>query len=127
MALLSEIYDWFMTGKKPTQGQFWETFASFRLKSDAIPQSDVTNLTQTLNAKTEKSQFDAHISDPNAHLSLIIKARVIPVGQMIVYKVYPNENLDEKEPGDFCTGIVEGIFISANYLGGDGNLKDSYE
>ncbi|MBS7234165.1 hypothetical protein KHA90_24490, partial [Flavobacterium psychroterrae] len=71
MASLTEIYDWFMTGKKPTQAQFWATFSSFRHKAEAIAQSDIANLSQTLNAKAEKSQFDAHLTDPNAHAESI--------------------------------------------------------
>lgn len=59
MASLSQIYDWFMTGKKPTQAQFWATWDSFRHKDEIIPQSEITNLTSTLNAKAEKQQFDS--------------------------------------------------------------------
>jgi hypothetical protein len=71
MAALTEIFDWFMTGKKPTQAQFWATFSSFRHKAEAIAQSDIANLSNTLNAKAEKSQFDAHLTDPNAHAESI--------------------------------------------------------
>lgn len=71
MATLAEIYDWFMTGKKPTQAQFWASWASVRLKGESIPQNDITNLSQTLNAKAEKDQFDSHKTDPEAHAESI--------------------------------------------------------
>lgn len=51
---------------------------------------------------------------------------VLPIGQMNVYKVAPNSNVNIKEIGDFCVGIVENEFISANYFGGDENLLASY-
>lgn len=60
-----------MTGKKPTQAQFWATFSSFRHKAESIAQSDIANLSNTLNSKAEKSQFDAHMTDPNAHAESI--------------------------------------------------------
>lgn len=127
MATLAEIYDWFMTGKKPTQAQFWATFGSFRLKGDSIPQSDITNLSNTLNAKAEKSQFDAHKVDPNAHPKLLLQARIIPIGGLLVFKVTPNENENEKQQGDYCMGIVEDSFISGNWNGENDQLKSSYE
>lgn len=70
MANLSEIYNWFMTAKRPTQAQFWASWGSFRHKNDSIPQSEVENLSATLNAKAEKSQFDGHKIDPLAHAEL---------------------------------------------------------
>ena len=70
MANLSEIYNWFMTAKRPTQAQFWASWGSFRHKNDSIPQSEVENLSATLNAKAEKSQFDGHKIDPLAHAKL---------------------------------------------------------
>ncbi len=70
MASLTEIYEWFKTGKKPTQAQFWATFASFWNKEEQIPQSAITGLTTVLNAKAESVQFNAHKSDGNAHQAL---------------------------------------------------------
>ena len=70
MASLAEIYEWFMTGKKPTQPQFWASWGSFWHKEEKIPQSSVSNLTQVLNAKAEKTQFDAHKTDEKAHAAL---------------------------------------------------------
>lgn len=70
MVTLAEIYNWFMTGKKPTQAQFWASWGSFWNKSESIPQSAILNLTTVLNAKAEKSQFDAHKIDTAAHAGL---------------------------------------------------------
>ena len=70
MANLSQIYDWFMTGKKPTQAQFWASWGSFWNKEESIPQSAISNLSTTLNAKAEKAQFDAHKTAADAHQAL---------------------------------------------------------
>lgn len=67
MATLAQIYDWFMTGKKPTQAQFWASWGSFWNKSETIPQSAISNLATVLNAKTENDQFNAHKVAEDAH------------------------------------------------------------
>jgi hypothetical protein len=71
MATIAEIYNWFMTGKKPTQAQFWASWGSFWNKLEQIPISAIAGLTTILNAKAEKTQFDAHKIDPNAHAESI--------------------------------------------------------
>lgn len=48
MASLAEIKNWFRTGLKPTQTQFWTTWDSFWHKDTPIPQSAVQNLEYTL-------------------------------------------------------------------------------
>lgn len=73
MATLAEIYDWFMTGKKPTQAQFWASWGSFWNKGESIPQSAISNLTTVLNAKAEKVQFDAHKTDATAHAAILVE------------------------------------------------------
>lgn len=67
---INTILNWFKTGKKPTQSQFWASWLSFWHKEESIPQSSISNLTTVLNAKAEKSQFDAHQIDVNAHTEL---------------------------------------------------------
>ncbi|MFE3868686.1 hypothetical protein ACFX5E_11455 [Flavobacterium sp. LS2P90] len=70
MVTIAQIYDWFMTGKKPTQAQFWASWGSFWNKLEQIPQSAIAGLTAVLNAKAEKAQFDAHKTDAAAHAGL---------------------------------------------------------
>jgi hypothetical protein len=67
---INTILSWFKTGKKPTQKQFWDSWQSFWHKDEAIPQSSITNLVSTLDAKAEKSLFDAHKIDKTAHVDL---------------------------------------------------------
>lgn len=127
MATLAEIYNWFMTGKKPTQAQFWATFGFFYNKGESIPQSAVSNLTNILNAKAEKSQLDAHKTDLNAHPELIAITRIIPYGEIQVFKTTPEGNQKEKEVGDYCVAWIENSLVSGNWNGGDEMLKSSYE
>ncbi len=61
------ILDWFKTGKKPTQAQFWATWQSFWHKDDPIPQSAVQNLTTVLAGKAERAQLELHNNDLEAH------------------------------------------------------------
>ena len=70
MATLAEIYDWFMTSKKPTQAQFWASWGSFWNKNESIPQSSISGLTSVLNAKVENDQFNAHKGANDAHATL---------------------------------------------------------
>ena len=72
MANLAQIYEWFMTGKKPTQAQFRASWASFWNKEETIPQSAISNLASTLNAKTENDQFNAHKVAEDAHADLFL-------------------------------------------------------
>jgi hypothetical protein len=67
---INTILGWFTTGKKPTQKQFWASWQSFWHKDEAIPQNSITNLVSALDAKAEKSQFDAHKIDKTAHADL---------------------------------------------------------
>ncbi len=54
MASLAEIKNWFKTGLKPTQIQFWATWESFWHKDEIIPQSRIQNLITDLDSKAEK-------------------------------------------------------------------------
>ncbi|UWY28791.1 hypothetical protein N4T20_02450 [Flavobacterium sp. TR2] len=124
------ILDWFRTGKKPTQAQFWATLTSFWHKDEMIPQSSINGLTSVLNAKAEKSQFEVHKTDPNAHANLIINTRFIPIGQRLVFKHSSNDNPDninQQEQGDFVIGFVENQWIQGYFLGGDNNNLNNYD
>ncbi|WP_281233517.1 leucine-rich repeat domain-containing protein [Flavobacterium gelatinilyticum] len=67
---ITTILGWFRTGLKPTQAQFEQSWTSFWHKDETIPQSKISNLTTVLNQKAEKSQFDSHLNNPNAHAEL---------------------------------------------------------
>ncbi|AUS06491.1 hypothetical protein [Pseudotamlana carrageenivorans] len=67
---LTTIKNWFKTGLKPTQAQFWDTWDSFRHKDDKIPNSDVDGLAQLLSDKASTQALTNHTNDANAHAIL---------------------------------------------------------
>lgn len=50
---LNTIKNWFLTGLKPTQQQFWNTWDSFFHKDDEIPQASIENLQESFDAKLD--------------------------------------------------------------------------
>ena len=125
MADKNTLKNWFKTGLKPTQAQFWAWIDSYWHKEEPIPQSAVQNLTTTLNAKVETSQFTGHLNDVNAHPVLQLKAKIYQSGQLQIFKTGENTGL-EIEAGDFITGIVENSFIQGVYISGDVTQLTSY-
>ncbi|QOG04348.1 hypothetical protein [Flavobacterium sp. MDT1-60] len=67
---LNTIKNWFRTGLKPTQTQFWDTWDSFRHKSEKIPVVDIDGLGELLQNKTEIEAFENHLTDTEAHIDL---------------------------------------------------------
>ena len=55
---LATIKSWFLTGSKPTQTQFGDTWDSYRHKDDAVAMSDVTGLTASLDLKLDAGVFN---------------------------------------------------------------------
>jgi len=64
---LNIIKNWFKTGLKPTQAQFWDTWDSFWHKDETIPTSSIENLDSRFNQKADQEAFQAHLLDTNAH------------------------------------------------------------
>jgi len=51
---LATIKNWFKTGLKPTQAQFWDVWDSFRHKSETVPYADIEGLDVVLLAQDVK-------------------------------------------------------------------------
>ncbi|KIC03703.1 hypothetical protein OA88_01925 [Flavobacterium sp. JRM] len=64
---LNTIKNWFRTGFKPTQNQFWDTWDSFRHKYEKVPVKDVEGLDELLLTKADKVVLNNHLADKNAH------------------------------------------------------------
>ncbi|MWB96764.1 hypothetical protein GON26_20575 [Flavobacterium sp. GA093] len=153
---LNTILSWFKTGLKPTQAQFWASWQSFWHKDELIPQNNIADLALTLNAKAEKSQleghmsddqahaalfdqktdeldfhthvsnFESHVTDPNAHPELQLTAKMVFPGQFVIFK-RGAENLNVLEVEDLVMGIVEGQWITGRYLGGDSDILYNFD
>lgn len=113
MIAIENIKSFFKTGLKPTQEQFSATWDSFWHKSEKIPIGQIEGIQEVYNAINSINQNQQN-------------PRVVPIGQLQIFKVYPNTNNNILESGDFVVGFVEGQFINATYLGGDPQLLLSY-
>ena len=67
---LETIKEWFMTGKIPTQSQFWAAMDSFWHKDQEILISRIKGLTEFLSQKLDTDTFNSHLSDGDAHKDL---------------------------------------------------------
>jgi hypothetical protein len=118
MISLTTIKNWFTTGKKPTQAQFWATWDSFWHKDDMIPIAKVDGIQNVYDA------INSHINSPTAHAQILNQARFIPNGKFMIYKSYLNTNPANTlvlEPNDVASGFIPDtqIFIPfGKYLGG---------
>lgn len=57
MVSLKQLFEWFTTGKFPTEAQFAEQFKSFWHKSERIPQTQVLGLNEALDDKATKKEL----------------------------------------------------------------------
>ncbi|WP_199118725.1 hypothetical protein, partial [Pedobacter sp. ASV28] len=67
---LNTIKNWFKTGLKPTQNQFWDTWDSFWHKDEKIPTNAIENLDSRFDEKADQEAFQHHLVDDNAHQEL---------------------------------------------------------
>lgn len=51
------IKNWFKTGLKPTQEQFWNWMDSYWHKDELIPQENIQDLSTTLSGKADADQL----------------------------------------------------------------------
>ena len=108
---LNIIKEWFKTGLKPTQEQFWSWMDSFWHKDEKIPINQIDgieNIYTSINGLISRNPL------------------IIPNGQVQIYKAFTNENNAVLEVGDFVVGLIENQFVQADYLGGDPMLLTSY-
>lgn len=70
---LNTIKNWFKTGLKPTQAQFWDVWDSFRHKSVKVPYDDIEGLAAVLLAQDERidqiSLPDTVIKEGNIYIT----------------------------------------------------------
>lgn len=67
---LNAIKNWFKTGLKPNQEQFWDMLDSLRHKNEKVPAADVEGIDDLLFSKADKVVLDDHLTNDNAHASL---------------------------------------------------------
>lgn len=113
---LNTIKNWFKTGLKPSQAQFWATWDSFWHKDDKIPVTSVDRLSYYLDQKADQQAYQNHLNDPNAHLelfnSLQNRVKVLVINQSVT--------LSEAHQG--CILCIEGIVVLTIPLGLENNF-----
>jgi hypothetical protein len=67
---LGTIKNWFKTGSKPTQAQFWSTWDSFWHKEEKIPINAIENIETILSEKSSVEALENHLTDASAHAEL---------------------------------------------------------
>ena len=70
MADKNTIKNWFKTGLKPTQAQFWATWDSFWHKDEKIPITAIEDIENILAEKADAEVVDYHLTNEAAHANL---------------------------------------------------------
>ena len=125
MADKNTIRNWFRTGLRPTQAQFWATWDSFWHKDEMIPVSKINNLQNVLNEKADQEALRSHLTNPNAHANLFNQIKT--TGRFLINRNNVMMFADEPIVGDTVTGMVEGEYLNAgSFYGGNFELLSSY-
>ncbi|MFK5971470.1 MAG: hypothetical protein QM487_15320 [Candidatus Marithrix sp.] len=109
---LSTIKNWFKTGLKPTQAQFWDTWDSFRHKDEQIPVEQISDIAELLAEKADAEALANHLIDAAAH-SELFDAKVDKVeGQALSDNNLTNELLAKINAANSLSGsrILRGGF-----------------
>ncbi|MFK7048716.1 hypothetical protein FLACOL_01058 [Flavobacterium columnare] len=114
MIAIDVIKSFFKTGLKPTQDQFSATWDSFWHKMDKIPITQIEGMERIFDAINNISQNQQNI-------------RIVPVGQLLIFKVSPNSNNSVLERGDFVKRIIGDVYIEGVYIDGDIHNISSYD
>ena len=110
MATLNTIKNWFKTGAKPTQSQFWATWDSFWHKEDLIPASSIENLDEMFDEKADNDAFQSHLTDDDAHNISNRLANKADVDQL------ENEATERSNGDAYLQGQINGL-AGTNYRG----------
>lgn len=86
MAFKDTVKEWFKTGLKPTQTQFYSKFDFLRWKDEKIPISDIEQIESILNAKAEAAVVTNHLNTADAHQALFnLKQNLAEKGEVNGY------------------------------------------
>lgn len=83
----NELKNWFKSGLKPTQSQFWTVWDSFWHKKDAIPVNSIEGMQEILDEKANAEALQNHLTDENAHADKLTETKIDwYVGERLVPK-----------------------------------------
>ena len=125
---LDTIKEWFKTGFKPKQQQFWDTWDSFRHKYEKVPVQDIEGIDELFSSKADKKNIETHLEDSNAHSKLIEKK--LDKGDYTgtakdLLNAIPDLNTANLKLGGYPATRNDGLLLTNKALSTDenGNLK----
>lgn len=80
---LNTIRNWFKTGFKPSQLQFWDVWDSFWHKDDQIAANNIAGLGELLDGKADSEAFGSHLNDVDAHGISSLRQTVSELDQVV--------------------------------------------
>lgn len=134
------LNEWFKTGKKPTQEQFWELIDSFWHKDLSIPMGSILNLNNTLDNKVDKNIYENHLSSDNAHNAVLARKdasnlnqqdiidwkTALGVGQLPDNIATVDDIPNSLQGNVYTKNQSDGMYIPlADYTSGDGKILAS--
>lgn len=100
---IATLKKWFANFKKPTQEQFWAWLDSFWHKNEKIPMTSIDGLDKIIENSLSTSQFNNHLEDNQAHISLFNKKVDKQTGQTLSSNDFTDElkqKLENLQPID---------------------------
>ena len=92
MADKNTLKNWFKTGLKPLQEQFYAWIDSYWHKEEQIPITAIADIEDILNAKADVEAFESHLTDENAHVNKADASYVDTQDEALNLRI---DNLDE--------------------------------
>lgn len=116
---LANIKNWFKTGLKPTQGQFWDTWDSFWHKNEKIPISAIEGLDGIINNVVTKEFVDNTVKNVIVTTSSSPFEFTIPDGRLLdqIVILSPTEQDVTIETVEDIADIADNDTISTDSFG----------
>lgn len=116
---LATLKNWFKTGLKPTQGQFWDTWDSFWHKSDKIPIDSVDGLDTIINNTVTQEVIDNTVKNVTITTATSPLNWTIPAGRLLDQIVLLSDLQQDVtiETADGAADIADNDTIDADGVG----------
>lgn len=121
---LITLKNWFKTGLKPTQEQFFSTWDSFWHKDDKIPAESIENFDQYLSEKADEEKLINHINSNEAHANLLVNKVDKEEGKSLSTNDYTNDEKNKLQGIEENAEVNVPIIILDNNDLPIGNVSD---
>ncbi|ROH98420.1 SGNH/GDSL hydrolase family protein [Chryseobacterium sp. G0240] len=135
---INTILSWFQTGDVPTETQFSNSWISFWHKDERIPIGSVEGLSGVIDEKTDRSVFDSHLTNTEAHNKTLAKIDGSNLTESYIeswrdrlrVSILPENVATVDRPGTigsvFTKQQAADLFLSKDdYTNTDGTLKET--